>query len=90
VGRAGPFKFGVRPEDIVLARQAADDCALPATVSLLEPLGAETLVTLSIGAAEVIARFPAAFRRAPGDKLAVYVNPGRTHLFDAATGAALQ
>ena len=88
-GNAGPFKFGVRPEDIALAPQAADDCALPATVSLLEPLGAETLVTLSIGAAEVIARFPASFRRSPGEALAVHVNPGRMHLFDAVTGAAL-
>jgi multiple sugar transport system ATP-binding protein len=59
-------------------------------VSLLEPLGAETLVTLTIGAAELIARFPASFRRATGDALVVHVNPGRMHLFDATTGAALQ
>ena len=33
-----------------IAAQAADDIAMPTTVSLLEPLGAETLVTLKFGA----------------------------------------
>jgi multiple sugar transport system ATP-binding protein len=89
VGGPGRFKFGVRPEDLALAPLAADDCELPATVTLLEPLGAETLVTLSIGAAEFVARCPASFRRAPGEALGVHVSPARMHLFDVASGEAL-
>jgi ABC-type sugar transport system ATPase subunit len=58
-------------------------------VSLLEPLGAETLATLKIGDAELIARVGAGFREAPGTRVAVHVNPAHLHLFDPQTGAAL-
>jgi multiple sugar transport system ATP-binding protein len=83
------LKFGIRPENITLASQAPDDITLPAEVSLLEPLGAETLATLKVGASEMIARCPASFREAPGTRLSVYLNPRHMRLFDAASGAAL-
>jgi multiple sugar transport system ATP-binding protein len=83
------LKFGVRPENITLAREAADDIEIGAEVSLLEPLGAETLATLKIGRSEMIARCHSAFREAPGTRVAVHMNPRRLHLFDAASGAAL-
>ena len=82
-------KLGVRPENITLTQQAADDIALPAEVSLLEPLGAETLATLKVGASEMIARCPASFRDAPGSRLSVHLNPRHLRLFDAASGAAI-
>jgi multiple sugar transport system ATP-binding protein len=88
--RAGTgLKFGIRPENIRLAREHDADTAVSAEVSLLEPLGAETLVTLRVGASDMIAKFPAAFRQAPGTPLQVYMNPGHMHLFDAQTQAAL-
>ena len=62
---------------------------MPALVSLLEPLGAETLVTLRIGAAEMVARAPASFRDKPGTALDVYLNPEHLHLFDADSGVAI-
>jgi multiple sugar transport system ATP-binding protein len=83
------LKFGIRPENITLSSQASDDIALPAEVSLLEPLGAETLATLKVGAAEMIARCPASFREPPGTRLSVHVNPRHMRLFDAASGSAL-
>ena len=82
-------KLGVRPENITLTPQAADDIALPSEVSLLEPLGAETLATLKVGASEMIARCPASFRDAPGSRLSVHLNPRHLRLFDAASGAAI-
>ena len=83
------LKFGVRPENLTLSAQSADDIALPAEVALLEPLGAETLATLKIGASEMIARCPASFREAPGSRLSVHLNPRHMRLFDAASGAAI-
>jgi multiple sugar transport system ATP-binding protein len=83
------LKFGVRPENLTLAAQSSDDIALPAEVTLLEPLGAETLATLKIGASEMIARCPASFRQAPGSRLSVHMHPQHMRLFDAATGAAI-
>jgi multiple sugar transport system ATP-binding protein len=83
------LKFGVRPENLTLVRQHPDDVQIAAEVALLEPLGAETLATLKIGAAEMIARCPASFREAPGTRLALHLNPRHMHLFDAASGNAL-
>jgi multiple sugar transport system ATP-binding protein len=83
------LKFGVRPENITLARQHADDVSLDAEVALLEPLGAETLATLKIGSSEMIARCHASFRDAPGTRLAVHMNPRHMHLFDAGSGQAI-
>jgi len=83
------LKFGVRPENITLARQQGDDIEVSAEVSLLEPLGAETLATLKIGTAEMVARCHAGFREAPGTRLTVHMNPRHMHLFDAGSGNAI-
>jgi multiple sugar transport system ATP-binding protein len=83
------LKFGIRPENITLARLSESDLEVPAEVSLLEPLGAETLVSLKIGAVEMVARCNAAFRDPPGTRLTVHMNPRHLHLFDAGSGAAL-
>ena len=87
--RCATLKFGIRPENITLAATQADAQRVPALVSLLEPLGAETLVTLRIGAAEMVARAPASFRDKPGTALDVYLNPEHLHLFDADSGVAI-
>ena len=86
---AATLKFGVRPENIALAAVDADAQKVPAQVALLEPLGAETLVTLKIGAAEMVARAPASFRDKPGTAIDVFLRPQHLHLFDAASGVAL-
>jgi multiple sugar transport system ATP-binding protein len=85
----GACTLGVRPENLTLARQAEADLELPATLSLLEPLGAETLATLRIGQAEFIARVHAGFKPALGTALNVYLSPSQLHLFDNASGQAL-
>jgi multiple sugar transport system ATP-binding protein len=89
-GHAAALKFGVRPENLRLVRQGPGDLEVPAEVSLLEPLGAETLVTLRIGAAEMVARWPATFAERPGAAVPVFVDPAHLHLFDARSGQALR
>ena len=86
--RNGPCKLGVRPENLRLAAEAGD-IVVPAKVSLLEPLGSETLVSLTLGAAEVIARLAASFREPPGTPVKLHLNPAHLHLFDSKSGAAL-
>jgi multiple sugar transport system ATP-binding protein len=88
-GTGRRLKFGVRPENLRLARDHDADVAIDASVVLLEPLGAETLVTLQCGAAEMVARLPAEFRLPPGSAVTLHVNPSHFHLFDAETGAAV-
>jgi multiple sugar transport system ATP-binding protein len=88
--RAVPaLKLGVRPENLTPSPSGADALRVQAQVSLLEPLGAETLVTLRLGRAEMVARWPAAFSQAPGSAVEVCVEPQHLHLFDAASGVAV-
>ncbi len=88
-GQSGSRTLGLRPENLTLMPQSADDLALPATLSLVEPLGAETLITVALGAAEMMARVGAGFRQAPGAALTLHVHPRHLHLFDPATGLAV-
>ena len=90
---AGERTLGVRPENLTLAPQSDMDLALPTMLSLLEPLGAETLITLRLGNGkgdvELLARVSAAFKQAPGSAVQVHVHPHHLHLFDRKSGQAL-
>jgi multiple sugar transport system ATP-binding protein len=86
---AGALKFGVRPENLTLVPQDTADVSLDAEVQLLEPLGAETLVTFRVGRADLVARCAASFRDKPGSRRQLHIAPHHMHLFSASTGAAL-
>ncbi|TAG04130.1 MAG: sn-glycerol-3-phosphate ABC transporter ATP-binding protein UgpC [Betaproteobacteria bacterium] len=88
-GSAGkPVTFGIRPEDITVGGN------IPARVVVLEPLGAETLVTLAVGDAqstpvEMVTRVSPNLNLKPGEAITVSMNPAKTHLFDPTTELAL-
>jgi multiple sugar transport system ATP-binding protein len=78
--------FGVRPEDIDVGGD------IPARVVVIEPLGAETLVTLAIGSqnsVEMITRVDADTKLVSGDQIKVSINAAKTHLFDLKTELAI-
>jgi multiple sugar transport system ATP-binding protein len=77
----------VRPEDVHTAAPAEHGAT--ATVEVVEPMGAETLLYLTTGATHFIARTPPTDRSEPGQRVAVTFNPDRLHLFDPASEAAL-
>jgi multiple sugar transport system ATP-binding protein len=81
--------LGIRPENLRLLREHDADQPLAAEVVLLEPLGAETLVTLRIGDAEWVARLPASFAAPIGHTITLHANPAHWHVFDTTSGAAL-
>jgi ABC-type sugar transport system ATPase subunit len=88
-GEAGRI-VGFRPEDAALGATAGATCA--GTVSLIEPLGSETLVHVRLDAGEtVVCRSRGA--PVPGvnltDRVGVRVAADRLHRFDAATGCRL-
>lgn len=84
----GEYHFGIRPENIRIKPEEGD-VSVPARVELLEPLGSETLVTLTIGQTEMVARFPATFKEKIGSQLTVYLSSADIHLFDIESGKAL-
>jgi multiple sugar transport system ATP-binding protein len=81
--------FGIRPEDIGLRKKGEDDQPLEARVVVVEPLGAETLVTLACAGGEVVARVGPGEALAPGMALRIWLNMAKAHAFEAAGGEAV-
>jgi multiple sugar transport system ATP-binding protein len=82
---------GVRPHDLVVGNEAAapGGLQLAGEVEEVEPMGAETLVHLRVGDAEVLAT--AFGRSAPrlGANVVATAAPGSLYLFDAGSERAL-
>ncbi len=76
-------RVGIRPEHLDLA---ANGQGLPATVKVIEPTGAETLVLVDIGGVEATAVFTERHDFKPGEKIALAPKAGLLHVFDQATG----
>ena len=77
---------GVRPEDIqVFAARPGSD-ALPAEVSVIEPLGGETIVDLLVGPDIIKAIVPPAQQLSEGQAVWIKFDPDQIHLFDATSG----
>jgi len=84
---AGPVRratLGVRPEHVRMADGAE---GFTATVSLIEPMGDETLVFLDYGGpASLVAKVDAEASFAPGDRRRVVFNRSKLRFFDPETG----
>jgi ABC-type sugar transport system ATPase subunit len=86
----GPVVLGVRPHDFLRKGQPGDG-VVAARVDVLEPMGWETHVHLSVANASWVARFDAAdaWGLEPGQNVRLFVTPSAIRLFDPATGLAL-
>jgi ABC-type sugar transport system ATPase subunit len=86
--------FGIRPEDFyefAPPAAAANMAHVPVQVNVVEPLGAETLlvVTLDGGAEEIIARIGRTTELRSGDRLNLAVDTTAIHVFDPDTTKAV-
>ena len=84
-----PVLFGIRPEHMSENPATDGQSQLSMDVTLVEPLGMETLVHGRIDGSELIARCSPAVRAAPGQELALSVAAENVALFDAGTERAL-
>jgi multiple sugar transport system ATP-binding protein len=84
--------LGVRPEDVRLAGGAGGGSAgsFAARVEVVEPLGSETLLSVTAGEAALVLRLPGAEPPGVGDELALAVEPSRVHFFSPADGEVLR
>jgi len=84
---------GIRPEDLYehLPPGVTQVARLPASVVAVEPLGAETLLVVSLQASgeELIARIGRDTQLCMGDRLDVALDAAAIHLFDPATTKAI-
>ena len=83
-GRSDPLKFAIRPEDLKLG-----DAGLPATVRIVEPLGAHLLVTCDVGGSSFRAVLDSDLSVKPGDKLTLTPQTDRIRWFDPETTRAV-
>jgi ABC-type sugar transport system ATPase subunit len=66
----------------VLANGAADDRGLRSVITALDYHGADTVVTLGIGAQEIQARVAGRFEEQPGTSVRVRWSDRHAHVFD--------
>jgi multiple sugar transport system ATP-binding protein len=91
----GAALIGIRPEDIFEVSPRAGDARIvplpAATVAAVEPLGAETLVVLTLEgmAQEVIARLGRETRLRVSDAATLMVDAAAMHVFDTRTTQAI-
>ena len=78
--------FGLRPEHFALTAAVADATTIEVAASVVEPLGADTLVFFEIAGLEFVARLPPEAVRQAGDRLRLRADLARMHLFDPASG----
>ncbi|PZO80924.1 MAG: sugar ABC transporter ATP-binding protein [Mesorhizobium amorphae] len=76
--------YGIRPEHLAMGEDG-----FPATISVVEPTGSETLVFARFGGHEMTALFRERHPFNPGDTLHLKPRPDSIHLFDKATGRRL-
>jgi len=79
--------LGIRPEDMRIGGDGAH--AFDALVDVVEPLGSEILLNITIGQQAMVARVEPTVRAKIHEKIRFNVEPDRLHYFDAKTEAAI-
>lgn len=77
--------LGIRPENVEVGLGEAPPLAVRGEVYLVEPMGAETFVTISIGTAKITARAAAGFEARSGAAAWVRPEMARAVWFDERT-----
>ena len=88
-GAAGPGDVGVRPEDIVIEREAPGGHAVAATIYEVEPLGGFTVVALSVGDSVLRAQITGQPQFTLGEPVHLSLALDKCHLFASADGARI-
>ncbi len=86
------LEFGIRPEhltEVRAPREGESAAPLSATLDVVEPMGVDTLVYLSINGAEVCARLDPSANPQAGETTTLSANMSHMHLFDPATQQVL-
>jgi multiple sugar transport system ATP-binding protein len=84
--------FGIRPEHLeditLLPEDAKDESRLSAPVDVVEHLGNELLVYMTVAGRNVVARLDPRSSAHAGGEVTLHVDTDHIHLFDTDTGAA--
>ena len=81
----GCITLGIRPEDILLAGngETPDGCKrIRGKVTVVEPLGSETLLSVDYDGTEITAKLPGLHNASPGDEIKLALNMKKAFLFN--------
>jgi multiple sugar transport system ATP-binding protein len=81
--------LGIRPEQIHFDAEADGASALPLKLTLVEPMGADSLLWGMIGEEQVSVRVGPDETHKTGEKINVHFQPAAASVFDAETGERL-
>jgi multiple sugar transport system ATP-binding protein len=81
--------LGVRPEQIHLIPALPESTSLRLKLTVIEPMGADSLLWGEVGSETVSIRANSDETHAIGERVDAYFQPSRASLFDAETGARL-
>ena len=86
-----PITFGIRPEDLRVGSSAdSADQAFDAVVDVVEPLGSEILLDVTVAGQSVVARVEPSVKARPHEKIRMAFVPERMHFFDNKTEAVIK
>ena len=77
--------WGIRPEQL----RVRPDGEIEATVEVVEPTGADTLIFVKAGNDPIVVTLHERIDVRPGETVRLAADPGHVHLFDGETGARL-
>jgi multiple sugar transport system ATP-binding protein len=77
--------WGIRPEQL----RVRPDGEIEATVEVVEPTGADTLLFVKAGNDPIVVTLHERIDVRPGETVRLAADPGHVHLFDGETGARL-
>ncbi len=80
---------GFRPEHLDLGTAGDGAATFPAKADVVEYLGNEELLHVTVGGADIVAIVSAEHRVRPGDDLTLHLPLDKLHLFDPSSGASL-
>ena len=89
----GRVDLGVRPDDLLsgdACLRAPAEYRFEAVVSVVEPMGAELLLIITIDGLDLRVRLEGRNYPTTGARMAFAIDPDEVQLFDAATGISLR
>jgi len=84
----GPVQLAIRPEAVIIRDRPAPE-AIPASLDVLQPTGAQTIASLNTSNARVTALIPRFVQSIPHGTIWLEFDPARIALFDPQTGKSI-
>jgi multiple sugar transport system ATP-binding protein len=84
-----PATLGIRPEQIDLERREPDSTAIPVNLTLMEPMGADSLVWGDVGGTQFSVRIDGDAHVDTPSSVDAWFQPAQASVFDLATGGRL-